>query len=70
MALKPKLKINNNNSNLYKQEALKEVVKEKMVNITILLPESLRDDLKVKAIRNKTNITNVILNYIREYIKT
>lgn len=69
MALKPKLKINNNNSNLYKEEALREVVKEKMVNITILLPESLRDNLKVKAIRNKTNITNVIVNYIKEYIK-
>ncbi len=40
-----------------------------MVNITILLPESLRDNLKVKAIRNKTNITNVIINYIKEYIK-
>lgn len=66
MSLKPKLK---NNSNLHKEEALKEVVKEKMVNITILLPESLRDNLKVKAIRNKTNITNVIINYIKEYIK-
>jgi hypothetical protein len=66
MALKPRLK---NNSNFHKEEALKEVVKEKMVNITILLPESLRDNLKVKAIRNKTNITNVIVNYIKEYIK-
>ena len=65
MALKPKLK---NNSNLYKEEALKEVVKEKMVGITILVPESVKDNLKVKAIRNKTNITNVILNYIKEYI--
>lgn len=67
MTLKPRLK---NNSNLHKEAALKEVVKEKMVNITILLPESLRDNLKVKAIRNKTNITNVIINYIKEYIKT
>ena len=66
MALKPKLQ---NNSNLYKEEALKEVVKEKMVNITILLPESLRDNLKVKAIRNKSNITNALINYIKEYIK-
>ena len=66
MALKPKLK---NNSNLHKEEALKEVVKEKMVYITILLPESLKDNFKVKTIRNKTNITNVILNYIKEYIK-
>ena len=66
MTLKPRLK---NNSNLHKEEALKEVVKETMVNITILLPESLRDNLKVKAIRNKSNITNVLINYIREYIK-
>lgn len=66
MALKPKL---NNNSNLHREEALREVVKEKMVNITILLPESLRDNLKVKAIRNKSNITNVLINYIKEYIK-
>ena len=65
MALKPKLK---NSSNLYKEEALKEVVKEKMVGITILVPESVKDNLKVKAIRNKTNITNVILNFIKEYI--
>lgn len=65
MALKPKLK---NNSNLQKEEALKEVVKEKMVYITILLPESLKDNFKVKTIRNKTNITNVLINYIKEYV--
>lgn len=65
MALKPKLK---NNSNLQKEEALKEVVKEKMVYITILLPESLKDNFKVKTIRNKTNITNVLVNYIKEYV--
>lgn len=65
MALKPKLK---NSSNLQKEEALKEVVKEKMVYITILLPESLKDNFKVKTIRNKTNITNVLVNYIKEYV--
>ena len=65
MALKPKLK---NNSNLHKEEALKEVVKEKMVYVTILLPESLKDNFKVKTIRNKTNITNVLINYIKEYV--
>lgn len=65
MALKPKLK---NNFNLQKEEALKEVVKEKMVYVTILLPESLKDNFKVKTIRNKTNITNVLINYIKEYV--
>lgn len=65
MALKPKLK---HNSNVNKEEALKEVVKEKTSSITILVPEPLKNDLKVKAIRNKTNITNVILSYIKQYV--
>jgi len=68
MVLKPK-KLNGN-LNLYKEDAIKEVTKERMVNITILVPESVRDNLKVKAIRNKTNVTNVIVNYIKEYLSS
>jgi len=54
--------------NANKEEALKEVVAEKMVTLTILVPQSIREDLKVKVIRNKTTVTNLILNYLREYI--
>ncbi len=54
--------------NTNKEEALKEVVAEKMVTLTILVPQSIREDLKVKVIRNKTTITNLILNYLKEYI--
>lgn len=67
MALKPKSK---ERTNILKEESLKEVSKEKMVTLTIHVPESLRLNFKVKAIRNKTNVTNVILTYIKEYIKT
>lgn len=67
MTLKPRSK---ERVNVYKEEALKEVSSERMVTLTILVPESIRDDFKVKAIRNKTNITNVILNHIKEYILT
>ena len=65
MALKPRSK---ERVNTYKEEALKEVSSERMVTLTILVPESVREDFKVKAIRNKTNVTNVILTYIKEYI--
>jgi hypothetical protein len=54
--------------NTNKEEALKEVAAEKMVTLTILVPQSIREDLKVKVIRNKTTVTNLILNYLREYI--
>lgn len=66
MALKPK---SNNRISLDKEKALKEISKEKMVTLTVLVPESLRANFKVQTIRNKTNVTTVIVNYIREYIK-
>lgn len=63
------LKIRSNDRiNTNKEEALKEVAAEKMVTLTILVPQSIREDLKVKVIRNKTTVTNLILNYLREYI--
>ena len=66
MALKIKL---NNRISHNKEESLKEVSKEKMVTLTVLVPESLRANFKVKTIRNKTNVTTVIVNYIKEYTK-
>jgi hypothetical protein len=66
MALKIK---SNNRISHNKEESLKEVSKEKMVTLTVLVPESLRANLKVKTIRNKTNVTTVIVNYIKEYTK-
>lgn len=63
------LKIRSNDRiNTNKEEALKEVVSEKMVTLTILVPQSLRENLKVKAIRDKTTITNLIINYLKKYI--
>lgn len=63
------LKIRSNDRiNTNKEEALKEVAAEKMVALTILVPQSIREDLKIKVIRNKTTVTNLILNYLKEYI--
>jgi hypothetical protein len=64
------LKIKSNNRiSIDKKEALKEISKEKMVTLTALVPESLRTNFKVQTIRNKTNVTTVIVNYIKEYTK-
>ena len=46
-----------------KEESLKEVSKEKMVTLTVLVPESLRANFKVQTIRNKTNVTTVIVKF-------
>lgn len=51
-----------------KKEALKDVMVEKMVTLTVLVPQSLRDNVKIKAIQNKTKVTNIILDYLKEYI--
>jgi hypothetical protein len=66
MALKIK---SNNRISHNKEESLKEVSKEKMVTLTVLVPESLRANFKVQTIRNKTNVTKVIVNYTKEYTK-
>jgi hypothetical protein len=47
---------------------MKDSDKETMVTLTIRIPQAIRENLKVKVIRNKTTVTNVILNYLREYI--
>ena len=65
MTLKTK---SNNRISIDKEEALKEISKEKMVTLTVLVPESLRANFKVKTILNKTNVTTVIVNYIKDYI--
>lgn len=41
---------------------------EKTASITIRLPESLKQECKIKAVRNKTTITELIISYLKEYI--
>jgi hypothetical protein len=58
----------NDRTNPNKEEALKEITKEKMVTLTVLVPESVKADLKIKAVRNKTTLHKLILNWSRDYI--
>lgn len=55
------------NSNL--QEALSEVQKpDELVKLTIQVPKQIRSEFKIKAEREGTNMSTVILQYVKQYI--
>lgn len=54
--------------NFNKGEALKELLTESKETITILVPVSLKEKAKIKAIQNKTNITNLVLGFLENYV--
>lgn len=66
MALKIKA---NNRANINKDNAIKEITAEEMVTITVNIPKSLRAEFKIAAIRNGTTITDLVLNWIKQYIQ-
>lgn len=53
--------------NVQKEIALNEIKAEEMSTITIRIPCSLKEKIKIKAIRDKTTITDVIINFLKEY---
>lgn len=55
--------------NIDKEKALKEVTKEEMVTLTLLVPESIRTTFKTKAIRNRRTIRGLILGWIKKYLE-
>ena len=55
------------NSNL--QEALSEVQKtDELVKLTIQVPKQIRSEFKIKAEREGTNMSTLILKYVKQYI--
>ncbi len=55
------------NSNL--QEALSEVQKtDELVKLTIQVPKQIRSEFKIKAEREGTNMSTLILQYVKQYI--
>ena len=54
------------------QKKLKEewiVAEEPHVRISILVPESVRDNFKIKATKNKTDMSDVLREHINKYIE-
>lgn len=56
------------NSNL--QEALSEVQKpDELVKITIQVPKQIRSEFKIKAEREGANMSTLILQYVKQYLR-
>ena len=51
------------------QEALSEVQKtDELVKLTIQVPKQIRSEFKIKAEREGTNMSTLILQYVKQYI--
>jgi hypothetical protein len=55
-------------NNLYKEEAIKSVKAEKMAKLNVNVPKSLHSEFKIAAIRDNTDMTELIIKWIKEYI--
>lgn len=52
-----------------KEKALQGVKNEQLENLTIQIPTVLKKKLKIKAIHNNSTVTQIILDFIRGYVK-
>ncbi len=52
-----------------KAKAFQEIGSEQLENLTIQLPTVLKKKLKIKAIHNNSTVTQIILDFIKEYVK-
>ncbi len=55
-------------TNQSKEEAIKEVTKEPIVRLNINLPESLHLQLKILAAKQRTDMTQIVIQLIREHL--
>ena len=58
-----------NRANANKEQAIKEITAEKIVKLTINIPKSMHSEFKIAAIRNSTDMTDLVLNWIKQYIQ-
>lgn len=56
-------------SDTRKENAIREVRAGQNVKLTINISKSLRAKFKIATIRNNTDMSEVVLNWIEEYIK-
>ena len=56
------------NSNL--QDAISEIQKtDELVKLTIQVPKQIRSEFKIKAEQEGTNMSTLILQYVKQYIR-
>ena len=64
------LQIKNNTSKTERMsKAIQDVQDEKMCKLTLNVTRSLRSQLKIKAELNNTDMTEVVVSYIKKYIQ-
>ena len=66
MALKTKEK---NRKNIYKEEAIRNIVKDDIVKMNIAIQKQLHSKFKMKSVRENTNMSNLVINWIKDYVK-
>lgn len=66
MTLQTKPKSNNN---IHMQSALSEIKKEDLVKLCFTIPKSMRSKFKIKAELDGTNMSELLYNYIKSYLK-
>ncbi len=49
--------------------ALKELMAEEISRVIVRIPESLKIEFLVKVSRNKTDMSKVLLSFIKEYVE-
>lgn len=49
--------------------ALMEMQKDTMVKLTLSIPKKIRSEFKISTERNNTNMTDAILQYVKQYIQ-
>ena len=59
----------NTRSSALKEDAIKKVRTGHLVKLTVNIPKALRSKFKIEVTRNNTDMSQVILSWIEEYVK-
>jgi hypothetical protein len=50
-------------------DAIRAIQQDNMVKLTLSIPKKMRSEFKIATERNNTNMTDVILQYVKQYIQ-
>jgi hypothetical protein len=57
-----------NRESSYKEEGIKSVIEGDIAKLNIAIPKQLHYKFKIKALQNNTNMSNLIVNWIKNYV--
>ena len=59
----------NHRVSVNKENAIKEVLAEPMSKLTINIPKSLHSEFKIAAVHSNSNMTEIVIDWIKQYIQ-